>query len=167
MGIRSGARCSVWSITDKGTYAVADLSTSKKNKSGTYETDWRNKFCFLVDKAYENCKGIEIKENEYAFIRIGEGYEREYNGSTYHQAPFEVTNKYNKEKATLYTNYMIFDAVPEKTKTRKVEQEVSEPTPTEISIPEPTPKAEEKPTAPNDMLAGTVGLDFLSSLPFK
>lgn len=90
MGFGKGNYCTVWKTEDKGRYTVAEISTSKKNKeTDKYETDWNNKFVRLVGTAHEQAKNFKEREN----IKIGS---------------CEVTNKYDKEKNTTYTNYVIF-----------------------------------------------------------
>ena len=114
MGLKAGGKCAMWSIEDKGGYAVANLSTSKKKKdSKEYETDWRNGFVWLLDKAYENLKDFKLGESEFMEIRIGKGYEKTAeNGKTFYQSPIEICSNYVKEKNREYTNYRIYDAEP-------------------------------------------------------
>ena len=115
MGLKIGGKCAMWSIEDKGNYAVANLSTSKKKKdSKDYETDWRNGFVWLCGKAYDNLKGYApLGEGEYMELRIGKGYEKTNDqGQTYFQSPIEITSNYVREKNREYTNYKIFDAEP-------------------------------------------------------
>lgn len=90
MGFGTGKFAHIWKIENKGNYHVAEMSTSKKNKStDQYETDWTNKFVRLVGTAHQQIESIDISKN----IKIG---------------ACEVTNKYDKEKNTTYTNYVIF-----------------------------------------------------------
>ena len=114
MGLKAGSKCAMWKIEDKGNYAVANLSTSKRKKdSKEYETDWRNNYVWLCDRAYENLKDYHLDDGEYMEIRIGKGYEKTNDsGQTYFQAPFEVTCNYVKEKNREYTNYKVYDAEP-------------------------------------------------------
>lgn len=167
MPIESGRKVAIWSIEDKGTYAVASLSTTKKDKSGSYSTDWSNKFCWLQDKAYENTKGLVISEGEHVDARIGWGYDRTAsNGNTYKQSPFSVTNKYDKEKKTMYTNYSIFDLEVSNGSKGKPEETTDDTVSTETNV---TQEETESHPASN----GFVGLDFLNTegfnneLPFK
>lgn len=101
MGFRSGAYAKVWKVEKgNGNFYVAEMSTSKKAKdrSGNviqengkdkYETDWSNKFVRLVGTAAEQAEamsdGVSVKIDSC-----------------------EVTNKYDKEKNTTYTNYVIY-----------------------------------------------------------
>lgn len=90
MGFGQGKYGHVWKIENKGNYHVAEMSTSKKNKqTDQYETDWTNKFVRLVGTAHNQIESMDISKN----VRIG---------------ACEVTNKYDKEKNTTYTNYVIF-----------------------------------------------------------
>lgn len=131
MGLRIGGKCAMWSIEDKGSYASANLSTSKRKKdSKEYETDWRNGYVWLCDRAYENLKGYApLGEGEYMEIRIGKGYEKTNDqGQTYFQTPIEITSNYVKEKNREYTNYKIYDAEPivsDKTKAEAKQESVS------------------------------------------
>lgn len=90
MGFKQGGYAHIWKVEEKGNYSVAEISTSKKNKTtDEYETDWSNKFVRLVGTAHDQIKTMDISKN----VKIG---------------ACEVTNKYDKEKNTTYTNYVIF-----------------------------------------------------------
>jgi hypothetical protein len=90
MGFGTGKFGRVWKIENKGNYHVAEMSTSKKNKqTDQYETDWANKFVRLVGTAHNQIESMDISKS----VKIG---------------ACEVTNKYDKEKNTTYTNYVIF-----------------------------------------------------------
>lgn len=90
MGFGQGKFGHIWKLENKGNYHVAEMSTSKKNKeTEQYETDWTNKFVRLVGTAHQQADSLDISKN----IKIG---------------ACEVTNKYDKEKNTTYTNYVIF-----------------------------------------------------------
>lgn len=178
MPIESGHKVTIWSIEDKGTYARASLSGQKKDKDGNYQTDWSNPFCTLLDKAYEAVKGIEFSKDDgkHLSARIGWGYDRVHsNGKTYKQAPFSVTNNYDKVKKIQYTNYAIYDLSLTNQKgsadTSDDQVEVAnntvDSTPIENNVTESQPVAQ---PATN----GLVGLDFLNipdtldaELPFK
>ena len=91
MGFGQGKYAHVWKLEDKGNYHVAEISTSKKDKeTDKYETDWSNKFVRLVGTAHQQAPKLDIAKN----VKIG---------------ACEVTNKYDKEKNTTYTNYVIFN----------------------------------------------------------
>lgn len=90
MGFGAGKFVHIWKLENKGNYHVAEMSTSKKNKeTEQYETDWANKFVRLVGTAHQQADSLDISKN----VKIG---------------ACEVTNKYDKEKNTTYTNYVIF-----------------------------------------------------------
>ena len=90
MGFGTGKFAHIWKLENKGNYHVAQMSTSKKNKeTNQYETDWQNNFVRLVGTAHTQADKLDITKN----VKIG---------------ACEVTNKYDKEKNTTYTNYVIF-----------------------------------------------------------
>lgn len=90
MGFGTEKFAHIWKLENKGNYHVAEMSTSKKNKeTEQYETDWANKFVRLVGTAHQQADSLDISKN----VKIG---------------ACEVTNKYDKEKNTTYTNYVIF-----------------------------------------------------------
>lgn len=90
MGFGQGKYAHIWKLENKGNYHVAEMSTSKKNKeTEQYETDWANKFVRLVGTAHTQVDQLDISRN----VKIG---------------PCEVTNRYDKDKNTTYTNYVIF-----------------------------------------------------------
>ena len=94
MGFREGAFAKVWKVENKGNYAVAQMSTSKKSKqSGEYETDWSDSFVRLIGTASKQVVGKEIPKGGLS-VKIGQ---------------CEVTSKYDKEKKITYTNYAIFN----------------------------------------------------------
>lgn len=101
MGFGTGKYAKVWKIEKgNGNYYVAEMSTSKKvkdrngnevieNGKPKYDTDWSNKFVRLVGEAARTAEGLSAG----ASVKIGN---------------CEVTSKYDKEKNTTYTNYVIF-----------------------------------------------------------
>lgn len=101
MGFRAGAWTKIWSIEKgNGNYYVADMSTSKKmkdregneiveNGKPKYEKDWGNKFVRLVGTAAKQAESLQP-------------------GASVKIESCDVTNKYDKEKNTTYTNYVIF-----------------------------------------------------------
>lgn len=91
MGFRNGAYAKVWKVKPgKGNYYEAEMSTSRKKQDGTYETDWSYKFVRLVGTAAEQAQSIKDGDS----VQIGS---------------CDVTNKYDKERNTTYTNYVIFN----------------------------------------------------------
>lgn len=92
MGFRSGAYATVWEtnvISEAMT--KARISTSKKDKStGKYETDFSG---FVVFVGATNAKAAAyLKEKDR--IKLGD---------------IDVTQKYNKDTKTSYTNFVIFN----------------------------------------------------------
>lgn len=91
MGFRQDARfVKVWEVENKGNYHVVSLSTSKKNKeTNQYETDFSNKFVRFIGAAHTLAADLKAGDT----IKLGS---------------CEVTNKYDKEKNTTYTNYLVY-----------------------------------------------------------
>lgn len=91
MGFRQDARfAKVWEIENRGNYHVVSLSTSKKNKiTGEYETDFSSKFVRFIGTAHNEASNLKAGDT----IKIGS---------------CEVTNSYDKEKKTTYTNYLVY-----------------------------------------------------------
>lgn len=89
MAFQNGAFAKIWEFTDKGTYGVVNLTTSKKNKEdGTYETDFQDKFLPVFGKAYEFMKGLNIPQN----------------GASVKIIKCALTNKWDPEKKVTYWN---------------------------------------------------------------
>jgi hypothetical protein len=90
MGFKNGGYAKVWAVEDKGNYSVVELSSSKKNKeTGGYDTDFSNKFVRFIGTAHKESSKLSRNDS----IKLGD---------------IEVTNKYDKEKNTTYTNYMVY-----------------------------------------------------------
>lgn len=91
MGFRQDARfVKVWEVENNGNYHIVSLSTSKKNKdTNEYETDFSNKFVRFIGTAHT--LAADLKKGDT--IKLGS---------------CEVTNKYDKEKNTTYTNYLVY-----------------------------------------------------------
>lgn len=90
MGFKQDAYAKVWKIENKGNYHVGQISTSKKNKqTDQYETDFNSNFVRFIGTAHS----MAAKLSDGDRIKIGS---------------CEVTNKYDKEKNTTYTNYMVY-----------------------------------------------------------
>lgn len=97
----NGAYVKIWKIEKgNGNYYTAEMSTSKKmkDKNGNeimengrakYETDWSDRFVRLVGTAARQAETF----------KAGDSIQIENCG---------VTNKYDKDKNTTYTNYTIF-----------------------------------------------------------
>ena len=177
MPLESGHKVTIWSIEDKGSFSKASLTGQKKDKEGKYQTDWSNPFCTLFGRAHDAVKGITLDTDakEHISAKIGWGYEvdcetpdgRKY---TKKQAPFSVSNNYDKVKKISYTNYAIYDL--EIVKSDKKEKENVE---TEtVETPASQEMETEQPVLSSPSTNGLVGLDFLNipdtlddKLPFK
>lgn len=84
-----GGYATIWSIEDKGNNIMdAQLSTSRKNKDGKYETDF-SAFVSLMGPAYELAKTL----TEPTRIMV---------------TSFEVKNSYYEPTKTTYNNYAIY-----------------------------------------------------------
>lgn len=105
MGFSAGTYAKVWNVEDKGRYSVVELSVSKKAKDengneikgadgkSVYNIEFSSKFVRFVGKAHELAKALQKNDS----IKI---------------LNCDVTNKYDKEKNTTFTNYVVFDAEP-------------------------------------------------------
>jgi single-strand DNA-binding protein len=90
MGFRTDAYAKVWAVENKGNYSVVELSTSKKNKAtNEYDTDFSSKFVRFIGTAHTQVQGL----SKGTSIKLGN---------------VEVTNSYNKETKTSYTNFLVF-----------------------------------------------------------
>lgn len=86
----NGSWIKVWKIEKgAGNYYLASMSSSKKNDKGEYEQDWADGRVRLVGTAAKQAESI----------KDGDRMQIESCG---------VTNKYDKEKKTVYTNYVVF-----------------------------------------------------------
>ena len=93
MGLRSsGSYAKVWKIEPQERYTKVQISISKKNADGEYVTDFSGYVRFIGD-AHRNIDSISEGDR----IRIGD---------------FDVSNSYNKETKTQYTNVAIFSFEP-------------------------------------------------------
>lgn len=91
MAFRVGAYAKIWDLKQgkNGSYYVAEMSTSKKLQDGSYEQDWANKFVMLSGDA----------------TKIADSFQR---GMTVRIGDCAVTNRWDKEKSIMYTNYAIY-----------------------------------------------------------
>lgn len=87
-----GGFARIWSIEDKGNYSIAKVSTSKKRKDGSYETDFQDGFVRLIGSAHEKAQNLNVTDKGVA-IQI---------------TSCEVTTPYNAETKKGYVNYAIF-----------------------------------------------------------
>ena len=86
----NGSWVKIWKCEKgQGNYYIAQMSTSRKNEAGEYEQDWADGRVRLVGAAAKQAQDI----NDGDRLQIGN---------------CGVTNKYNKEKKTMYTNYVVF-----------------------------------------------------------
>ena len=90
MGFRSGAYATVWEVKDgNGNYSDVRLSIPRKNRDGDgYVTEFSAWVRFIGD-AHRDASML----SERSRIKLGD---------------CDVTNKYDKEKNTTYTNYAVF-----------------------------------------------------------
>lgn len=91
MSFRQNSYCVVWEIKQgTGNFTDVRLSSSKKNKqTGEYETDFSG-FVRFIGGAHQKAASLKEKDR----IKLGD---------------CEVTNRYDKEKKTTYTNFAVFD----------------------------------------------------------
>lgn len=87
-----GGFARIWSVEDKGNYSIAKVSTSKKRKDGSYDTDFQDGFVRLIGSAHEKAQALNVTEKGVA-IQI---------------TSCEVTTPYNAESKKGYVNYAIF-----------------------------------------------------------
>lgn len=91
MGFRKDAFATVWSVeTVSDTLTKGRISISRKNKqTDEYETDFSGFVSFVGTAAAK--KAARLKEKDR--IKLGD---------------VDVTNRYDKEKNTTYTNFKVF-----------------------------------------------------------
>ena len=91
MGFRREAFATIWSVeSTSDTLTKARISISRKNKqNGEYDTDFSGFVSFVGTAAAK--KAAVLKEKDR--IRLGD---------------VDVTNKYDKERNTTFTNFKIF-----------------------------------------------------------
>ena len=87
-----GGFARIWSVEDKGNYSIAKVSTSKKRKDGSYETDFQDGFVRLIGSAHEKAQTLNVTDKGVA-IQI---------------TSCEVTTPYTAEAKKGYVNYAIF-----------------------------------------------------------
>lgn len=165
MPFQDGARVTLWTFDDRGSYGLADASTQTK-VNGRYETDFTHR-CLIVDQAYEALKGVDLPEKKddskrHVVIHIADGkYKRTLaNGTEIDQAPISIQKKWNREQQREDWTVKIWSA--EIVKGEKSQDDKPAQT-TEDETPTPQPASN-----------GLVGLDFLNipdnnaiNLPFK
>lgn len=141
MGLRSsGSFAKVWKVEPQERFTKVQLSVSKKNQNGEYETDFSG-FMRFIGEAHK--KASTLKNGDR--IKIGD---------------FEVTTSYNAETKVTFTNYAVFtyemaDAVGQT-------NAPAAPAP----APEPAKKAAAKKAAPKSKPAAFDAEDDDENLPF-
>lgn len=95
MGLKNGAKLSIWEVKKCGKYTDIQASTRKKNnQTGEWETDFSG-YIRLVGNA--NTKATDFSEGKLQNpIKIEVG-------------GFEVTQKYSKEHQKTFTNFVMYD----------------------------------------------------------
>lgn len=90
MGFRTGAYATIWEVKKgAGNFTDVRLSISRKNKqTNQYETDFSG-FARMIGMAHQNAGTLKERDR----IKI---------------VDCDVTNHYDKEKNTTYTNFAIF-----------------------------------------------------------
>ena len=91
MGFRTNSFCTVWEVESVSDVVTkARITTSRKNRqTGENETDFSGFVSFIGTAAAKKALGLKEKSR----IRLKD---------------VDVTNKYDKEKKTSYTNFAIF-----------------------------------------------------------
>lgn len=88
MGLKTNAYATIWEVRERNGRTEAKISTSRRNRdTGSYETDWSDWMTLYGDAAQLASAPARTR------IRIGD---------------FDVTNKYDKEKKKMYTNYRLY-----------------------------------------------------------
>lgn len=96
MGFRPDTRATVWGTPEQVSPKLTKLrlTISHKNKqTEEYETDFSGFVCFCGSMAAS--KALSLKEKDKVILKN-----------------VDVTNKYDKEKKTTYTNFYVFDFEP-------------------------------------------------------
>ena len=90
-----GGYARVWKVEDKGNYSVCEVSTSRKKQGSDrdYEVDFQNSYVRFVGKAHDAIQRLAVGEK----------------GISIQITSCDVTNKYDKSKDKVYTNYVVFD----------------------------------------------------------
>ena len=98
-----GSYAKIWEIKDiKDKFSDIRISTSKKVSEGKYEQDFGG-FVRLVGQAHAQLQYLSAGD-KFKIVRCG------------------VKNKYDKEKKTTYTNYVIFEIEAEDPAEPKAEE---------------------------------------------
>lgn len=89
---RTGGFARIWTVEDKGNYSSVKISTSKKRKDGSYETDFQDGYVRFIGSAHEKVQELNVPDKGIA-IQI---------------TSCEVTTPYNAETKKGYTNFAVF-----------------------------------------------------------
>lgn len=110
MGFRKEAFATIWSVeSTSDTLTKARISISRKNKqTGEYDTDFSGFVSFVGTAAAKKAAGLKEKDR----IRLGD---------------VDVTNKYDKERNTTFTNFKIFSFEMADASQNQQSQTVAEP----------------------------------------
>lgn len=110
MGFRKEAFATIWSVeSTSDTLTKARISISRKNKqTGEYDTDFSGFVSFVGTAAAKKAAGLKEKDR----IRLGD---------------VDVTNKYDKERNTTFTNFKIFSFEMADASQNQQSQTVTEP----------------------------------------
>ncbi len=89
--LQNGSIVKLWEFEDKGKYSVVSLSQSQKDKqTGNYVTKFSSKFVRFIGAAHDKLKQCSKGER----VKI---------------VNFGVENRYDKEKNTTFTNFIVTD----------------------------------------------------------
>lgn len=89
--LQNGSIVKLWEFEDKGKYSVVNLSQSQKDKqTGNYVTKFSSKFVRFIGAAHDKLKQCSKGER----VKI---------------VNFGVENRYDKEKNTTFTNFIVTD----------------------------------------------------------
>lgn len=93
MGFSAGSYAKIWEVENKGSYSIANVSVSRRNKeTGEFKTEFQHKFVRLVGKAHDMAKELQIPQSGVS-IKI---------------TSCDVTNKYDGDAKREYVNFVIF-----------------------------------------------------------
>lgn len=88
---KNKAYATVWNVVDKGNYCDVEMSTSKKNQEGEYETDFSSKYVRFVKAAADLARTLKPKDR----IQISE---------------CGVSNGKSSTDGKWYTSFLVFAA---------------------------------------------------------
>lgn len=89
--LQNGSIVKLWEFEDKGKYSVVSLSQSQKDKqTGNYVTKFSSKFVRFIGAAHDKLKQCSKGER----VKI---------------VNFGVEHRYDKEKNTTFTNFIVTD----------------------------------------------------------